>query len=80
MKENAFCTVSIPCVPQLILETEPRLNLGESQLKLKLWAHHFRMNKKKYFTKYIIKLWNSLPQDVMMANGLGCFKRELDMD
>ena len=46
---------------------------------LKLRAGRVRTDKRKYFfTKRVVSLWNSLPQDVVMASGLDAFKRGLD--
>ena len=33
---------------------------------------------KHFFTQYVVSMWNSLPQDVVMASGLDAFKRGLD--
>ena len=46
---------------------------------MKLIGGRSRTNKRKYFsTQHIVELWNSLPQDVVMATHLDGFKRELD--
>ena len=46
---------------------------------IKLNGGRFRTNKRKdVFTQHIAKLWNSLPQDVVMATHLDGFKRGLD--
>ena len=50
------------------------------------WGHpmnliggRFRTDKRKeFFTQHIVKLWNPLPQDVVMVSHLDGFKRELD--
>ena len=34
--------------------------------------------RKSFFTQHVVSLWNSLPQDVVMASGLDAFKRGLD--
>ena len=34
--------------------------------------------RKHFFTKRVVSLWNALPQEVVMASGLGAFKRGLD--
>ena len=31
-----------------------------------------------FFTQQVIKMWNLLPKDVVMATGIDSFKRELD--
>ena len=43
---------------------------------MKLIGGRSRTNKRN--TQLIVKLWNSLPQDVMMATNLDGFKRRLD--
>ena len=46
---------------------------------LKLSVGRVRTDKRKYFfTQRVVSLWNSLPQDVVMASGLDAFKRGLD--
>ena len=46
---------------------------------LKWSVGRVRIDKRKYFfTQRVVSLWNSLPQDVVMASGLDAFKRELD--
>ena len=46
---------------------------------MKLSCSRFKTNKRKYsFTKHIIKLWNSLPQDAMEAKTINEFKKGLD--
>ena len=43
---------------------------------MKLFGGRFRSdNRKCSFTHVIVKLWNSLPQDVAMATNLDDFKR-----
>ena len=44
----------------------------------KLIVGRVRTDKRKYFFPQHISLWNSLPQDVVMASGLDAFKRGLD--
>ena len=46
---------------------------------MKIIAGRFRADKGKYFfAQCIVKLWNSLPQDVARAINLDGFKRGLD--
>jgi len=46
---------------------------------MKLSDSRFKTNKRKYsFTKHIIKLWNSLPQDATEAKNINEFKNGLD--
>ena len=46
---------------------------------MKLISGRSRTNKRKdFFTERIVKLWNSLPHDVVMATNLDGFKRGLD--
>ena len=46
---------------------------------LKLSVGRVRTDKRKYFfTHRVISLWNSLPQEVVMASGLDAFKKGLD--
>ena len=46
---------------------------------LQLSVGRMRTDKiKDLFTQCVVSLWNSLPQDVVMASGLDAFKRGLD--
>ena len=46
---------------------------------LKLSVGRVRSDKRKsFFTQRVVSLWNSLPQDVMMASSLDVFKRGMD--
>ena len=46
---------------------------------LKLSVGRLRTHKRKYlFTQRVVSLWNSFPQDMVMASGLDAFKRGLD--
>ena len=46
---------------------------------LELSVGRVRTDERNYFfIQHVVSLWNSLPQDVMMASGLDAFKRGLD--
>ena len=45
---------------------------------LKLSVGRVRRDQKYFFTQHVVKVWNSLPQDMVMASGLDAFKRGLD--
>ena len=46
---------------------------------LKLSVGRVRTDKRKYFfTECVVRLWNVLPQDMVMASGLDAFKMGLD--
>ena len=46
---------------------------------MKLTGSRFRTSKRQYFfTQRAIKMWNSLPEDVLMATGIDSFRRGLD--
>ena len=45
---------------------------------MKLICGRFRTNKRKDFTQHIVKLWNSLTQDVVMATNMDDFEMGLD--
>ena len=47
---------------------------------MKLTGGRIRTDRRKcFFTQHIVKLCNSLPQDVVMATDLDGFKRGLDI-
>ena len=46
---------------------------------MKLFKPHTRLNTwSKLFTQRVITSWNSLPDEVITANSIGCFKSKLD--
>ena len=46
---------------------------------MKLMGGRSRTNQRKdFFTQPTVRLWNSLPQDVVMATNLDGFKRGLE--
>ena len=46
---------------------------------MKLFKPHTRLNiRSKFFTQRVITSWNSLPDEVIAANSIGCFKSKLD--
>ena len=46
---------------------------------MKLFKPYTRLNiRSKFFTQRVITSWNSLPDEVIAANSIGCFKSKLD--
>ena len=47
--------------------------------KLKLVPQHCKYDlRKHYFTNRVVSIWNSLPNDVAMADNINVFKNHLD--
>ena len=47
--------------------------------KLKLVPQHCKYDlRKHYFTNRVVSIWNSLPNDVVMADNINLFKNHLD--
>jgi len=47
--------------------------------QLKLVPQHCKYDlRKHYFTNRVVSIWNSLPNDVAMADNINLFKNHLD--
>lgn len=45
---------------------------------MKLVGGRFRTDERKYYcTQTMIKMWNSLPEDIVMTNGINSFKKNI---
>jgi len=41
-------------------------------------VHYIYILRKHYFTNRVVPIWNSLPNDVVMADNINLFKNHLD--
>ena len=64
------------CCPKLITTQEKGIHGKHSKY---LFQNRSRLDVRKYsFTKRVISIWNTLPEDVVMAEDVNAFKGALD--
>eukprot|EP00061_Rhincodon_typus_P003391 g19968.t1 len=74
---------------EVLMELD-RLDVGRLFLMLeksRTWDHSLRIRgkpfkaemRKNFFSQRVVKLWNSFPQEAVVASSLDIYKKELDV-